>query len=69
MSHVETVDVLESENEASKVLSSKFFSQSVSVDDQVKQLAALCKLHDQVQLVFGLDDFVELNDVGMSHCF
>lgn len=69
MSHVETVDVLEAENEASKVLSSKFFSESVSIHDQVKQLAALCKLHDQVQLVFGLDDFVELYDVGVSNRF
>ena len=43
--------------------------QTFSVDDVVEQLPALCILHDEVQLLGGLDDFVELDQVGMPNDF
>ena len=36
-------------------------------DDVVEELTAVAVLHDHVQLFFGLDDFIELDHVGVSH--
>ena len=35
--------------------------------DVVKELATIAVLHDHVELFFGLDDFIELNDVWMPN--
>lgn len=45
MAHVQTVNVFEAENKASEILSGKLFSESVSIDDEVKEFSAFCKLH------------------------
>ena len=34
--------------------------------DVVEQLSVLAELHDQEQFTFGFDDFVELNNIGVS---
>lgn len=38
----------------------------LALDDVVEELAALHVLHDEEELLGGLDDFVELDDVGVA---
>lgn len=38
-------------------------------DNIVEELTSIAVLHDHVELLFGLDDFIELNDVWMPDLF
>lgn len=43
-----------------------FVWQALLLDDVVKQLAALHELHNEEQLALGLNDFVQLHNIGVS---
>lgn len=45
------------------MLTSRFLIQSLVLDNQIKQLTSLHKLHHQVQVLLGLYDLVDLNHV------
>ena len=34
-------------------------------DDVIKQFSTIAVLHDHIKLLFGFDDFIELNDIWM----
>lgn len=42
------------------------FVKSFSFDDVIKEFTAFSVLHDEMDVGFGFDDFVELDDVGMA---
>lgn len=45
------------------------FIETFSFDDVVKEFSAFRILHDEVDVCFGFDDFVELDDVGVTEDF
>ena len=45
------------------------FIETFSLDDVVEKLAPLCIFHDQMDVSFGLNDFVKLDDVWMTQDF
>lgn len=60
------MNVLQAEDQTPKELAREVFVQSVSVNNEVEQLSSLCELHYQVELVFSLDNFIQLDDTRMS---
>ena len=40
-----------------------------SFDNVIKQLTTLCIFHDEMNVCFGFDDFVELDDIWMTQYF
>lgn len=61
------MNVLDTRDELQVELAGLLFREPGVSHDVVEELTAVAVLHDHVQLFFGLNDFVELNDVGVSH--
>jgi hypothetical protein len=61
------MDVLNTRNEFEIEFAGLFLAQTSVPDDVVEQLASVGILHDHKQLFFGLDDFIELDDVRMAY--
>lgn len=40
--------------------------ETFSFDNIIEQLTALSIFHDEMNIGFGLDDLIELNDIGVS---
>lgn len=61
----ELVDVVDARDELLEVLAGLLFLQPLVLHDLVEELAAFHELHHQVQVLLGLDDLVDLHDVGV----
>ena len=61
------VNVLDTRDELQVELAGLLFGEPGVSDDVVEELTAVAVLHDHIKLFFGLDDFVELDDVRVSH--
>lgn len=67
VSNTQLAQVLDSGDQLLEKPASLVFLEVVLGCDVVEQLAVAAVLHDEKQPVFGLDDFVELDDVGVAH--
>lgn len=67
MSYPQTVQILQPNYDLGKILLGRLFGQLILIDDFVKKIPVLCKLHDQVQSLRSLYDLVQLNDKRVSH--
>jgi len=65
MANTKLVDVVDARNQFLEVLASHLLLQALVLDNQVEELASLDELHDQVQVLLSLDDFVDLDHVGV----
>lgn len=65
----ELVNVVNASDEFLEVLAGCLFLEALALDDQLEKLAAVCELHDQVEVFFGLDDLVDLNHVRVVQLF
>lgn len=61
------MNVLNTRDELQVELAGLLFREPGVSDDVVEELTAIAVLHDHVQLFFGLNDFIELDHVGVSH--
>ena len=61
------VDVLNARNDLLKEFASLIFLESLSLDNVFEKFSTRCVLHDEEQLPGGFDDFVQLNDVRVTH--
>ena len=59
------MDVLDATDELLKVLACLLLSQPLVLHDDVEQFSARGELHHQVKILLSLDDFIDLDDVGM----
>lgn len=66
MANSNLVDVLNPRNDLLEEPACLLLLKPLSFDDIVEQLASVCVFHDEEQLARGLDDFIELNDIGVS---
>ena len=69
MSNSFGMKVFHSQRDLCEYGSSLFFLDFFFGNNLVKQISALCILHDQVEFFGGLDDFIELDNKGMSEFF
>lgn len=69
MANPELVNVVNASDEFLEVLAGCLFLEALALDDQLEKLAAVCELHDQVEVFFGLDDLVDLNHVRVVQLF
>jgi hypothetical protein len=60
------MDIFNTRNELQIKFTSLFLGESGVPHDVVEQLSAIAVLHDHVELFFGLDDLVKLNNIWMS---
>lgn len=67
MHNVKLVDVLDSGDYLLKVLARLILIDSCLLDNVVEELSAICVLHNQVQLLWSLNDFIKLNYIRMSN--
>ena len=65
MDYVEPMDVFNTVDQLVVELAGFLLAQSLALYNVVEQLAALNELHHKEQVTRGLDDFVELDDVGV----
>ena len=66
MNDIKLVQILNARNYLMEKFKCMRFLDPLVLDDVVEQFTAICVLHNQVQLLGCFDDFVELNDVGVS---
>lgn len=66
MADAALVNVLNARDELEVELACLLLGQPRVPDDVVKQLAAAAVFHDHVELLFGFNNLVKLNDVRMS---
>mmetsp|Transcript_29514 Transcript_29514/g.44879 ORF Transcript_29514/g.44879 Transcript_29514/m.44879 type:complete len:236 (-) Transcript_29514:48-755(-) len=67
MADAALVDVLDARDQLEVELAGLFLAETGMADDVVEELASIAVLHYHVELFLGLDDLVELNDVGVPH--
>ena len=63
------VNVLDSRQNLLHELDGLSFVKPFSLDDVIKELTSFSVLHDEMDVGFGLDDFIELDDVGVAEDF
>ena len=63
MADAQLVNVEDSGEELLQVLACRALLELLVLDDEVEQLASTCELHDQVQVLLCLDNFINLNHV------
>ncbi len=69
MANPKLVNVMDASDEFLEVLAGSFFLKTLTLDDQLEKLAAVCELHDQVEVFFGLNDLVDLDHIGVVQLF
>ena len=63
------MNILDSTDNLFKYLACLFLSHFLFVDDVVKKLSILHKFHNKEKMFGGLNDLIELDDVGMANEF
>ena len=61
------MDILHSGHEFLQVFAGGLFLQLLVLDDEVEKFTAARVLHHEVQVFVGLDDFVQMDHVGVPH--
>ena len=69
VNYVELVEVFYASNDLVEEFEGRGLFYPLVLDDVVEKLASVRILHDQVELLWGLDDFIKLNDVRVSDHF
>ena len=69
MADAQFMYVMDSCNQFLEMLAGLRLFEPLTLDDKVEQLAPRGVLHNQVQITLGLDDFIDLNDVGVVEFF
>jgi len=67
MNDVQLVEVLDASDNLVEERAGLGLFHAVALHDVVEQLTSFSELHYQVQLLGGLNDFVQLDDVGMPN--
>ena len=67
MANAALMDVFNSRNQFEIELAGLLFGESSVPDDIVKQLTTVCVLHDHIELLLCLNNFIELYNVGVAH--
>lgn len=65
MADSELVNVLDSRYELLKVFARGLLFKALILHDQIEELASFDKFHDEVEVLLRLDDFVDLDHVGV----
>ena len=61
------MNILDSTDDLFEHLAGLFLPHFLFIDDVVKKLSILHKFHDEEKMFGGLNDLIELNDVGMAN--
>ena len=69
MANSELVNIMDTSQQLLQMFAGSSFFQLLVLDDQLEQFTSARKLHYQVQIFVGFDDFVDLDDVGMVELF
>ena len=69
MNNPKLADILDPRNDLLEESARCVFVHFLILDNIVKQFSARRKLHDQIQLLGGLNDLVQLNKVGVLDYF
>ena len=69
MHDIELVEVFDSSNNLMEEFEGCGLLHSLVLDNEVKKLATISILHDQVELLRGFYDFIKLNDVWVPDHF
>ena len=64
-----SVEILETEDDVGVDLGGLVFFEFLVFDDEIEKVTTFPELHDQIQSLCCLYNFVELNDVWVSHQF
>ena len=67
MDDLETVNVLYAAEQLLEKATCFLFFDPSALDNVVEELSPVCIFHDEVELLLSLDNFVKLNDAGVSH--
>lgn len=65
MTNPKLVDVVDARYQLLEVLARLPFLKPLVLHNQVEEFAALHELHDEIEILLGLDDFVDLDYVWM----
>ena len=63
------MNVFDAWYELLKVLACLILIKSLVLNDHIEELATLYELHDQIEILLGLDDLINLYNVGMVQLF
>ena len=63
------MNVFDAGYELLKVLACLILIKSLVLNDHIEELATLYELHDQIEILLGLDDLINLYNVGMVQLF
>lgn len=69
MADAQFVNVVDSCNQLLEMLAGFCLFEPLALNNQVEEFPTRGELHNQVQIALGLDDFVDLNDVGVVEFF
>lgn len=69
MNDVEFVHVLDALNDLSEEFTGFAFLEAFLFDNLFEKLAFRDELHDEEELLWGFDDFIELNEIGVADLF
>ena len=65
VTNTQLVNVFDARYELLEVLACLMLVQSLILHDHVEELATLYKLHDEIEILLGLDDLINLFNVRM----
>ena len=63
------MNVFDTGYELLEVLACLILIKSLVLNDHIEELATLHELHDQIEILLGLDDLINLYNVGMVQLF
>ena len=63
------MNVFDAGYELLEVLACLILIKSLVLNDHIEELATLYELHDQIEILLGLDDLINLYNVGMVQLF
>lgn len=67
MNYVQAADILYTCDDLLKESASFFLLDSLNLNYVIEQLTSLGIFHDEIEFLLSLDNFVELNDLRVSH--
>jgi len=63
------VNIVDTGNYLLHKAASLVFLQAFALDNVVEEFSTACVLHDEEQLARSLDNFIQLNNIGVPHYF
>lgn len=69
MANTKFVNVVDPCNQLLEMLARLCLFQPLTLNNKVKEFTTRGELHNEVEVALGLDDFIDLNDVGVMEFF